>query len=99
MLEYQIDFGELLKQMPALDGQIDMVKQLRDRATKLNKEYNDKVDTDYKVYSQMRGFKEDEIDKSNVKIMTTRHYIRLLCLQESAKEFLNKMKEAELKKR
>jgi hypothetical protein len=31
MYEYQIDFDTLLRKMPKLDGQIDLIRQLRQR--------------------------------------------------------------------
>ena len=82
MYEYQVDFDVLLRKMPKLDGQIDLIRQLRQRGQMLHREYNDSVDTNVSLYRRLdfdRGIIRDQ-DASKEVVLTTNHYVKLLTL-------------------
>ena len=77
MYEYQIDYDILLAKIPSLDGQIELIKQLRMKSKKLYEEYNHKVDTVEKVFGPLS---QNPIKKNHNLVLTTNDYIKIVMI-------------------
>ena len=94
MYEYQIDYDILLAKIPSLDGQIELIKQLRMKSKKLYEEYNHKVDTVERVFGPISL---NPIKKNHNLVLTTNDYIKIVMIQRASRLAMkrkNELKEA-----
>ena len=94
MYEYQIDYDILLAKIPSLDGQIELIKQLRMKSKKLYEEYNHKVDTVERVFGPLSL---NPIKKNHNLVLTTNDYIKIVMIQRASRLAMkrkNELKEA-----